>query len=106
MTRPSPFTLQLTPAERERLEQHRVTLGKRSLADVVRHWIENGVWTHRSGSRPATTQELANYEAEAAYYATHPRVSVVEAAAAEFASRALRRPTPKPGSRLKKEKGK
>lgn len=37
--RPAPFTVTLTEQERERFEAHRVALGERSLADVIRHWI-------------------------------------------------------------------
>lgn len=42
-----PFTVTLSDVERERLDAHRAALGLRSLADVVRHWINSGpvVWT-------------------------------------------------------------
>lgn len=32
---------ELSDEERERLEAHRVRLGKRSLAEVIRHWINS-----------------------------------------------------------------
>lgn len=34
-----PFHVVLTEAERDRLEAHRIALGMRSHADVVRHWV-------------------------------------------------------------------
>lgn len=36
------FMVDLDEAARERLEAHRVALGKRTWADVIRHWIGEG----------------------------------------------------------------
>lgn len=77
-----PFNMKLSDEHRERLEAHRVRLGKRSHADVIRHWIDQDCtavakpWAPSGGSGvkppPATRIEVS-----------------------------IGRPTPAPGSRLK-----
>lgn len=42
-----PFHINLSDAERDRLERHREAQGKRSQADVVRGWIAGAVVAKR-----------------------------------------------------------
>lgn len=56
-----PFTVTLTKDERERFEAHRSALGMRSLADVVRHWINSGPITFTQDGVHVRLSERVTY---------------------------------------------
>ncbi len=105
-TETKPFNIKLTEDERTRLEEHRVALGLRSHADVIRHWIAGPLTGVAVAIGPALDEIAANMEPAARRRVYPDEASPTGArleSDAELRARLQVGPTPStPGSRLKK----
>jgi len=96
MARKPPFTVALTDEERERLEAHRVALGARSLADVVRHWIA------QPDVAPGAFGRFAGKSHESSGRTRSDLAETTKAHADWYVETVIGRPKAAPGSLLKK----